>query len=86
MMFGKKKDDKNPKKGHGKKPIIPKKDQNGDAIKKAPKAFRINRRKRQSPPKRLQNRRKQVSLKQYIYKEFTGNTLLLRRQNLNRAI
>ena len=37
MMFGKKKDDKNPKKGHGKKPIIPKKDQNGDAIKKAPK-------------------------------------------------
>lgn len=37
MMFGKKKDDKNPKKGHGKKPVIPKKDQNGDAIKKAPK-------------------------------------------------
>ena len=37
MMFGKKKDDKNPKKGHGKKPIIPKKDQTGDAIKKAPK-------------------------------------------------
>lgn len=36
-MFGKKKDDKNPKKGHGKKPVIPKKDQNGDAIKKAPK-------------------------------------------------
>ena len=33
----KKKDDKTPKKGNSKKPIIPKKDQNGDAIKKAPK-------------------------------------------------